>query len=157
MVDVFSIAASGTSLQHLQGTKIIPPDKDPANYWADEVRLSRSRSSQQSPKYLYASTRGLHEDTMGYVAVFEIAADGMIVGQSLDIFQTATSGGLANAIEPAPTELLPDSPEYLALTDSQEGRVSILSFNGRAISEVANVQLKTDDGEIATAATAVWL
>lgn len=155
MVDVFLIADNGTTLEHKHGVKIIPADKNPERYWADEVRLSRTNGDQ--PRYLYASTRGLEKQTMGYVAAFKLDENGMIVGEAIHVFETATSGGLANAVEPSPAFSGEDSEDFMALTDSEEGFVFILSFDGRCLREVARVQLKTDDGEVATAATAVWL
>ncbi|KAI4748645.1 Muconate cycloisomerase 1 [Aureobasidium sp. EXF-12298] len=138
----------------ISGVRIIPKDKDEKNYWADEVRLSRPASG--SPRYLYASTRGLEKETKGYVAVFELDEDDLVRGEAIDIFETATSGGIANAIEPAPmTE--GQGVEYLAMTDSQEGYVFMLAFDGKRITEVARTQLTGDDGKTLAAATAVWL
>jgi len=153
MVDAFSLAEDGTIQTHLSGVKIIPEDKDPKDYWADEVRLSRTSSP---PKYLYASTRGLEKETKGYVAVFQLDDKGQIDGKALDIYATETSGGLANAVEPAPKG--GDGVEYIALTDSEEGFVFVLSFDeteGR-LKEVARVKLG-ENGKVIGAATAVWL
>ena len=102
MVDVFSISDDGVTLEHKQGVKIIPADKDPKDYWADEVRLS-SGPDASKPQYLYASTRGLQASTKGYVAVFPLNEDGSLASErAINIWETPTSGGLANAIEPAP-------------------------------------------------------
>ena len=156
MVDAFSIASDGVTLKHLHGIKIIPADKDPKNYWADEVRLSLT--SGDKPKYMYASTRGLQADTKGYVAVCRLDEEGLIVGDgALDIYETETSGGLANAVEPAPPGGPDAEVEYMALTDSQEGFVFVLGFDGRAVREVARVKLEGEGGKVVQAATAVWL
>lgn len=163
MVDAFSIAEDVFTLKHTSGVKIIPADKDPADYWADEVRLSTKTGRDGRPKYLYASTRGLKEDVNGYVAVIELDDAGQL-GKTLEIWETCTSGGWANAVEPAPTSAYGDEAhdgevrEWLALTDSQEGFVFVLAFDGTHIEEVARVKL----GDISTgvtvgAATAVWL
>jgi len=155
MVDAFSLAPNGTIETHLSGVKIIPEDKDPKDYWADEVRLSRTSSP---PKYLYASTRGLEKGTKGYVAVFSLDDAGQINGEALDMYETETSGGLANAVEPAPEG--GDGVEYIALTDSEEGYVFVLSFDEteRRLKEVARGKLGEDDqGKVIGAATAVWL
>ena len=159
MVDIFSIAPDGTSLEHKQGVKIIPAEKDAKLYWADEVRLSTGPDASK-PRYMYASTRGLESDTKGYVAVFSLKEDGMLANEMpIHIWETPTSGGLANAIEPAPwLKGQDESVEHLAMTDSEEGWVFILSFDGREVKEVARVGLgKTDSGELVGAATAIWL
>jgi carboxy-cis,cis-muconate cyclase len=159
MVDVFSIAEDGTTLEHKQGVKIIPADKDPKLYWADEVRLSTGPDCEK-PRYMYASTRGLESHTKGYVAVFSLNADGTLASETvIDIWETPTSGGLANAIEPAPWRKgQNEDEEFLAMTDSQEGWVFILSFDGESITEVTRLNLgKTDEDEVVGAATAVWL
>jgi carboxy-cis,cis-muconate cyclase len=148
MVDVYSVA-NGVFLTHLQSVKIIPAEENASKYWADEVRLSLSNSS--SPPYLFASTRGLVNDTKGYVAVFALNSDGTFKNLTpLDMWQTPTSGGIANAIQPGPVV---DGKEYIALTDSQEGTVLVLSWDGKQIEEVARVSLDNK----AQAATAVWL
>nr|POE79574.1 muconate cycloisomerase 1 [Quercus suber] len=164
MVDVFSISPDdGTTLRHLQGVSIIPADKDCKAYWADEVRLSTGPDPVH-PRFLYASTRGLQADTKGYVSVFAVREDGTIdtsgggLEKALDIWETPTSGGIANAIEPAPWRKEFGNVEYLAMTDSEEGWVFILSFDGTEVQEVARRSLgKTDDGQVVGAATAVWL
>jgi carboxy-cis,cis-muconate cyclase len=156
MVDVFSVADDGTTLEFKQGIKIIPADKDPKKYWADEVRLSTGPDASR-PKYMYASTRGLEAHTMGYVAAFALKEDGTLESEeAIHIWETPTSGGLANAIEPAPWTK--DEIQYLAMTDSEEGWVFVLSFDGKEIQEVARLNLgKTEEGEVVGCATAVWL
>ncbi|KAG9944157.1 Muconate cycloisomerase 1, partial [Aureobasidium melanogenum] len=153
-VDALSISETGT-LDLISGKRIIPEDKDEKKYWADEVRLSRPTSGR--PNYLYASTRGLEKETKGYVAVFELDEEGLLRGEAIDIFETATSGGIANAIEPAPMVEGQEEVEYLAMTDSQEGYVFMLAFDGKKIKEIARTQLLGEDGKSLAAATAVWL
>ena len=157
MVDVFEVDESRVKLNHVQGVRIIPPDADEKKFWADEVRLSLANGTK--PKYLFASTRGLERSTKGYVAAFKLTEEGSIDGKGgrleetpglISIWETPTSGGWANAIQPGPTV---DGIEYIALTDSEEDSVTILSWNGQAFNEVARAHL--DEG--AGAATAVWL
>jgi carboxy-cis,cis-muconate cyclase len=152
-VDTLSIS-SKTTLSLLSGVRIIPKDEDEKNYWADEVRLSKPASGP--PKYLYASTRGLEKETKGYVAVFGLDENGLVQGEAIEIFETATSGGIANAVEPAPM-VEGQEVEFLAMTDSQEGYVFVLAFDGKEITEVARTQLVGEDGKSLAAATAVWL
>lgn len=171
MVDVFFTSDGGVKLKHEQGVRIIPAGEREGDYWADEVRVSLSDGER--PKYLYASTRGLEEGKKGWVAVYKLDEDGKIAtsvppdssfskqadsstaDQTPDngllyLWETPTSGGWANAIQPGPTV---EGIEYLALTDSEKGLVFVLSWNGREIKEVARTKL--DEG--AGAATAVWL
>lgn len=158
MVDVFETSQGGTILKHVQGVKIIPRDMSPKLFWADEVRTSFSNGDK--PKYLYASTRGLEAKTKGYLAVFALAADGTVDEKSgdkglLDMWQTPTCGGWANAVQPGPTV---DGVEYLALTDSEEGLVMVLSWDGAKIKECGRVKLEGGPaGKVEGAATAVWL
>jgi carboxy-cis,cis-muconate cyclase len=148
IVDIYSVA-NGVFLTHLQSVKILPAEESASKYRGDEVRLSLSNFS--SPPYLFASTRGLHNDTKGYVAVFALNSEGTFKSLNpLDRWQTPTSGGIANAIQPGPVL---EGKEYIVLTDSQEGMVLVLSWDGERMEEVARVRL--DDG--AQAATAVWL
>jgi carboxy-cis,cis-muconate cyclase len=159
MVDLFSVSDDGVTLSHIQGVKIIPDEKDPKLYWADEVRLSTG-PDKKKPRYMYASTRGLEAHTKGYVAVFRLDDDGNLGSERpVHIWETPTSGGIANAIEPAPWKKEQgDDFEILALTDSQEGWVFMLGFDGKVITEVARLNLgKTDEGGVVQAATAVWL
>lgn len=160
MVDVFSIAGDGVTIEHKQGVKIIPADKDPKDFWADEVRLSTGPDPPK-PRYMYASTRGLQASTKGYVAVFSLNKDGSLASdQAIHIWETPTSGGLANAIEPAPwlKDQDKEGVQYLAMTDSEEGWVFVLSFDGKEIKEVVRLNLgRTEAGETIGAATAVWL
>ncbi|OCT49690.1 Muconate cycloisomerase 1 [Cladophialophora carrionii] len=170
MVDVFSTSDGGVKLKHEQGVRIIPAEEKEADYWADEVRTSFSLGDQ--PKYLYASTRGLKEGKNGYVAVYKLTSEGRIdtsvaphhsyaknadsesrsslYAGLLYLWESPTSGGWANAVQPGPTV---GGIEYLALTDSEQGYVFVLSWDGQVIKEVARTKL--EDG--AGAATAVWL
>ena len=162
MVDIFDVGDDSVSLTHVQAVKIIPDKDDPALYWADEVRTSLSDGER--PKYLYASTRGLESDPenkdkyrRGWVCAFKLGEDGMIetgVGKdengSLHMWETPTSGGWSNAIQPGPTI---DGIEYIALVDAEKSQVMVLGWDGKRIDEVAKIQM--DAG--AVVATAVWL
>lgn len=155
IVDVYAVAGDGVTLRHQMGVRIIPEDVSEKAYWADEVRVSASGDGR--PKYLYASTRGLKKETMGYVAVFKLNVEGDVVGDALHIWESPTSGGWANAVEPAPMSGNVEN-EWLALTDSEEGWVFVLGFDGNRIQEVARCKLESESsGAAAGAATAVWL
>ncbi|GAA5920013.1 hypothetical protein JCM1841_000377 [Sporobolomyces salmonicolor] len=148
MVDVFEVDQDAGKLKWLQGVKIIPEDHSPTLYWADEVRVSPSQ------KYLYCSTRGLEPKTRGWVAVFALDSNGLPTSSTpLCLWETPTSGGWANAVQPAPGSYNEDGVEYLALTDSEEGLVMVLSWDGKQVEEVARARLENGAG----AATAVWL
>ncbi|KAK4700718.1 carboxy-cis,cis-muconate cyclase, partial [Phenoliferia sp. Uapishka_3] len=149
MVDAFEVL-EGQKLAWKQGVKIIPADMSPKSFWADEVRVSPGQ------EYLYASTRGLEPSEKGWVAVFPLLPSGQIAAEEpVALWETPTSGGWANAVEPSPLSTLKDGSgiDYITLTDSDEGLVLVLSWDGREIKEVARTKL--DGG--AGAATAVWL
>lgn len=160
MVDAFRIAEDGVTLEHVHGYTILPDGKKAEDFWADEVRLSNNSYTPGAgqPRYLYASTRGLQPEIKGYVAVYVLDDDGAIAGPAVEIFETTTSGGLANAIEPAPGSVSgAGGEEFIAITDSEQGYVSILGFDGNKLREVAVTKLELENGEVAPAATAVWL
>lgn len=160
MVDVFTVdEETATKMTHVQGVRIIPEGEQEGDFWADEVRTSLSAGDK--PQWLYASTRGLKSDKKGYVAVFRLDDDGLIKTETPSgnqdpytglayMYETPTSGGWANAVQPGPTI---QGIEYIALTDSEQGFVFVLSWDGKTLAEVARTQL--DEG--AGAATAVWL
>ena len=180
IVDVFQVldapeqngkGGDGVHLKWVQGRKIVPKSMSKKLFWADEVRTSLSDGDK--PKHLYASTRGLQEgETNGYVAVYALDQAGLIAdlpGQEkraeetadeenqnglLDMWQSPTSGGWANAVQPGPTI---DGMEYLALTDSEQGLVMVLSWDGKKVAEVARVKLEGGGLKVEGAATAVWL
>lgn len=157
MVDAFRVAADGVTLEHMHGFTILPGGKACEDFWADEVRLSNTSKDASRPRWLYASTRGLQPGTKGYVAAYELGPEGDISGPAVDIYETRTSGGLANAIEPAPGPISDTGEEFIAMTDSEQGFVVILGFDGRKFREVASTKLERENGEVAQAATAVWL
>ncbi len=179
VVDVFEVVKNcdgGVNLVHVQGVKIIPQGLPVNEFWADEVRTSLSDGNE--PKYLYASTRGLKEGRKGYVAVYALTSKGLIDGAEvlkqevidgeprdddqgglLNMYETATSGGWANAVQPGPTV---DGLEYIAMTDSEEGLVFVLAWDGKELRESARVNLNEgtqlgEGGKRHGAATAVWL
>lgn len=163
MVDAFAVDGSeggdgAVKLAHMHGHSLLPPGKAAGEFWADEVRTSNLYGDGGQPRWLYASTRGLEKGTKGYVAVFELDEQGAMCGPAVEIYETRTSGGLANAVEPAPRALYEQlgadgsGEEFLALTDSEEGWVVVLGWDGKRFREVAAVRL-----EGAEAATAVWV
>lgn len=133
-------ASNSLGLQHIQRLSLLPTGEPANKYWADEVRTSAVPDTKgTSPRWLFASTRGLESDTKGYVALYELDADGLVVGASrntsntqddtfVDLYQTRTCGGWANAIEPCPW-LIDDGKSgiYAALTDGEEGLVIVLT------------------------------
>ena len=157
MVDIFEIDQENLTLKHVQGVRIIPQTASEKDFWADEVRTSLSDGL--APKYLFASTRSLEAKTKGFVAAFRLTNEGLVddggvKGKEqqglITLWETPTSGGWANAIQPGPTI---DGIEYIALTDSEESLVTVLGWDGRQFHEAARAKLDEEAG----AATAVWL
>lgn len=118
-------------------------------FWADEVRVS------SCGKYLFASTRGLVHSTKGWLAAFSLSPSGTISSESpLALWETPTSGGWANAVQPSREPITLDGVqcELLVLTDEEQGFVFIIKFDGASFTEVSRIQLPQGK-----AATAVWL
>jgi carboxy-cis,cis-muconate cyclase len=146
MVDVFEVKSDGTTLEHINGVSILPEGKSAKLFWADEVRVSHDN------RFLFASNRGLKPETKGYVLAFALEPSGLLSStEPITIWETPTSGGRANAIEPAPFN--DDGMNWLALTDSEQGFVMILSFDGEKFDEVARITLPNN----VEAATVVWI
>ena len=156
MVDVFKVEEETGELVFVNGVRIIPEGEDERLYWADEVRTSLG--DKDRPKVVYASTRGLKEGTRGWVAVYKLDGEGLVdqtEGTGLRaMWRTPNSGGWANAIQPGPTV---GGVEYSALTDSEEGWVFVVGWDGKELKECARVKLDGGEaGKVAGAATAVW-
>ncbi|KAN0060490.1 hypothetical protein ACQY0O_007821 [Thecaphora frezii] len=80
-------------------------------------------------------------------------------------YQTRTSGGKVNAIEWAPRYplldpvLASDGPDYIVLTDDQEGWIDVLQWDDRGLHEKANLKLpgSAEDGADEGASHAIWI
>ena len=87
--------------------------------------------------------------------------------QPVTLFETLTSGGVANAIAVAPYRIS-SSPcyggnngvEWLALTDAEQGYVFIIEWSAKrgTFEEISGVKLSLNEsGNPVTASIAVWL
>ena len=110
------------------------------------------------------------------MSVFALNDDGTFKDETpIDMWMAPTSGGIANAIEPAPFHKSGNASgqHFLSLTDSEAGIVLILGFDGKQLREVSRVELPWQqpaangaapdtadtrrDADVVKAATAVWL
>ncbi|KAH7051082.1 putative carboxy-cis,cis-muconate cyclase [Macrophomina phaseolina] len=113
-----------------------------SNYWSDDVAVAASGS------FLWASARSRDESRPGYISGYSLSTTGAITKQ-IFLTNTATSGGSANAVTPAPF-----SDEFVALTDTQERFLQVWRYvNGSTAQVVARLDLQ-DGG---CCANAVWL
>ncbi|GAA5923554.1 lactonase family protein [Sporobolomyces koalae] len=172
-LDVYDVIGSMPYLAHSQRLSIIPSSLDPSRalYRGDTLRLSLDDTR------IYVTTRGKTSAEKGFISVWRVEPDGSIADDStssteergygaLHRFETATSGGKANAIEVFPFSSAEqrEGRDWLVLTDDEEGWVSILEWNDPAcqLTEIARVQLGRQEGaveeEAGTGAShAVWL
>lgn len=136
------------------------------DYRGDTVRLSPSGKS------ILATTRGMTNKTKGFVTSWSLdfsrsVEEGPLVSpdEPLDVYQTPTSGGKANAIEWAPRyhqdEFHDDEQEQdlLVLTDDEQGYLLVMEWDGNDLKEMARSKLPGKDGEgnEEGASHAVWL
>ncbi|GAA5834968.1 hypothetical protein JCM3766R1_002056 [Sporobolomyces carnicolor] len=169
-LDVYNVSTESPYLRHAQRLSVIPASLDHLRkqYRGDTLRISLDG------KRLYVTTRGKTAAEKGFVSVWEIDRDDAIKEQvnedkvegygALHRFETQTSGGKANAIEIFPFGSEADSRDWIALTDDEDGWVSVLEWQDatRQLVEVASVQLGNQEGadadESGTGAShAVWL
>lgn len=152
-VDVLRLSDDDQSLEWVEGGNILPADDDCQLYWADEVRLS------PDAKVVFGSTRGLKPETKGWVSAWALDENGRLKvadEQPQHRFQTRTSGGWANAIAVAPN-MGPNGESYIALTDSEEGFVQMLSYTQEKGFEVLDELKLGDKGEEHPVSVVAWL
>ncbi|TXT06162.1 hypothetical protein VHUM_03635 [Vanrija humicola] len=151
-VDAFEL--DGAELRFLGGGRILPPGEDAKEYWADEVRLSPDNG------WVFGSVRGLTPEKKGYVAAWRLRPDGRLERPGDDTadhrFQTATSGGWANAIAVCPNAGL-NGEVWLTLTDSEEGFIQMLEFSEPCGFKVVDEVRLGSKEEHVGASIAVWL
>ncbi|GAA5861332.1 hypothetical protein JCM3774_000213 [Rhodotorula dairenensis] len=193
-LDVYDVHTLDPYLRHSQRLSIIPPYQHATRelYRGDTLRLSADQ------RRLYVTTRGKTPAQRGWVATFALDPEDWSVREekakdqeeeeveagygAISRYETATSGGKANAIEVFPKEFWPaaatergadgDGRDYVVLTDDELGYVSVLEWRDEwnELRDVASVQLGVDvpvdgddpgqvvPGEEATGAShAVWL
>lgn len=128
---------------------------DPHQYRGDTIRLSKSTP------FVFATTRGKDASVRGFLCAYAIdPLTGHLVRPSeapSAVWETPTSGGKANAIEVIDVKGrdggLGDEKDWIVLTDSEQGLVMVIAWDGEAFEEVSRVQLMHGDG----ASHAVWL
>ncbi|KAI2642928.1 carboxy-cis,cis-muconate cyclase [Xylaria nigripes] len=118
---------------------LLPTGLDPADYWADEVAISREN------KYLWATNRARNNTEKGYLSAFELTSAGQITRQ-LFLTETTTSGGFANSVAASPFD-----DALVTLTDNSTGFVQIWHVDDGLIAH-----LDIQDGQ-GCCANAVWL
>lgn len=126
------------------GSSPLTPRHDPgytnsSAYWADEVVFSVPSSNSSSPKYLLAATRSHTEGLTGYVSAFSLDGDTGAVAAQLFLLPTTNSGGVSNAVAPAPW----GDERYFGLPDSVSDFVEIwrLAEDGASAAPVAHLDL----------------
>lgn len=162
-------------VKHVQRVSILPDGDSPEDYRGDTLRLS------PCGKYLFATTRGMHEGVRGWVKGWKMLkdvtdetetntqeGDGAVLSDdasAIVTYRTPTSGGKANAFEWAPRYPFDDPQNHLqssndlaVLTDDQEGYVVVLEWDGKDLKEVARTQLpSTEEVKKQGASHAIWL
>lgn len=180
-VDAYRIDGPSRTLTFRQRSSLIPPyasssssSSKPRSDWrGNTVRLS------PSGRHLFATTRGKDAFTRGWIGMWELDLDSETQpmlqretkalnnstsstlesreqrGPGSYYYETATSGGKANALEWAsrfPLHSNADSslvgqPEkdWAVLTDDEQGFVTVLEWDGQQLREVARIKLPGED------------
>jgi len=153
LLDVYSIAGNddtlveGTSkwptnpLTHLGTRSLVPPHlsypsaplETVHRFRGDTLMLGPSAGEGNLPTEIWATTRGATEDERGWVSVFELDQDGMLVSslsdEGVERYETPTSGGKAHAIDLFPKSTASfestnashqGSPVWILLTDDSD-------------------------------------
>jgi carboxy-cis,cis-muconate cyclase len=176
-IDVYTITL--TALTHIQSLTILPPGSNSTNYRGDTLRLQPPTANSPTPTHLFATTRGFDTTHKGYLTVFCVLPSGLLDAdeETIERWQTPTSGGKANAIE-----LKSKTPEdggggngatdtngvWIALTDDEPdaGGLWILEWDGEREGHKGGIRIVTEwsgegegDGKVSMdgSSHAVWL
>lgn len=118
-VDSYSISPS--SLVYLSSRSLLPANTtEISRFRGDTLLLAPSAADQPTPLTLFATTRGAATATRGWLSVFSLDADGLFSTEEAH-YETATSGGKANAIDLLPKSTSgSESGVWVLLTDDDE-------------------------------------
>ncbi|KAK6072561.1 hypothetical protein SCUP234_09111 [Seiridium cupressi] len=110
--------------------------QSPVNYWADEVALSCSN------KYLWATNRARDANNSGYISVFGLDEQGVILKQNF-LIPTSSSGGISNILSPSPY-----TDKFALLTSNSTGSIEVweLDDDGCSASVVAHLDINDGGG-----------
>ena len=146
-------------IEHLQSVSVLPPGMDPHNYRGDTLRFHPPTPSHPSPSHLFATTRGTNSSFKGYLSVFTIGSDGLLVAEAAETWETPTSGGKANAIDLIAKDGEGEEGAWIVLTDDEPsmGGLWILDWDGRRVEVVAGWSGDGGNVDMEGASHAIWL
>jgi carboxy-cis,cis-muconate cyclase len=122
-VDAYSITS--TSLVYISSRSLLPANTmEISRFRGDTLLLSPSTAEQPTPLTLFATTRGATTTTNGWLSVFSLDADGSFSKEEAH-YETATSGGKANAIDLLAKSTSQPSEQgvWVLLTDDDDSAV----------------------------------
>ena len=146
-------------IEHLQSVSVLPSGTDSHNYRGDTLRFHPPTPSHPSPSHLFATTRGVNSSFKGYLSVFIIGSDGLLMEKPAETWETPTSGGKANAIELIAKDGEGEEGAWIALTDDEPGAggLWILAWDGRRVEIVVGWSGNGEDVGMGGASHAIWL
>ncbi|KAJ7579692.1 Lactonase, 7-bladed beta-propeller-domain-containing protein [Mycena floridula] len=145
-----------------QSSRFLP---NSARFARDTLLLTPSTPSHPSPSTIFATTRGGKSETRGWLSVFQLNADGTFA-DTIERYETSTSGGKANAIDLYPKSLVAGSvttdvePVWILLTDDDDaaGGIRVLEWDGWKTGGFREVAAWPAAGEtMESASHAIWL
>jgi len=97
-VDVYNV--TNTTLVYLQSISALPPNSTITDYRGEALRFYPPTSNTPAT-HLFATTLGTNFSYKGFLTVFPILSTGLLDSNepNIEIWQTPSSGGGANAIE----------------------------------------------------------
>ncbi|RKU45339.1 hypothetical protein DL546_007881 [Coniochaeta pulveracea] len=138
---------TGALSKELSTFSLIPPGSNSSGYWSAEVLLSHDA------RYIWATARAQsNTNRTGYISAFLLDDAGLIVKRMFRV-PTTTTGGVANAISPAPW-----GSEWAAMTDVPKGYVQIWRMTGGKEGVYAGAQAvaRVDIADGGCCANAIW-
>ncbi|ESK94737.1 muconate cycloisomerase 1 [Moniliophthora roreri MCA 2997] len=130
-----------TSLEYIASQPIVPESLLPesSRFRGDTLLLTPSTPSHPKPNTIFTTTRGSGNSDKGWISVFRLDDDGKFVSDTVERYETPTSGGKAHAIDLYPKSFVGAESDHeglwILLTDDSDHAASIEGGGGVRVLE----------------------